>query len=106
MKGTGKALIGFGIGVELFTICAMMAMGTFIGFIFLLMTVIAIAFIVTGVSSINKANAAEEEERRFRELEEEHARYKATHRDPVPASRPSDYAQPPKTGEDDDWFKD
>ena len=66
MRGMGKFLIGVGIFIELFMIFAFMGMGQFIGFIFFVMTGFAVAFVAMRVSCINKANEADNAEKRLR----------------------------------------
>ena len=108
MRGMGKFLIGVGIFIELFVIFAFMGMGQFIGFVFFVMTGFAVAFVAMGAFCINRANEADNIERRFRELEDENKHYKNTHSRPVSTVNLSEpkQNQPQEQDEEDDWFKD
>lgn len=106
MKGLGKFSIGLGIFEWIFFMVAFMAMGAFSFILFFFATGCAAVFIGLGVSVIHKANEAEAAERRFRELEDEHSRYTATHSSPMSSTRPSESISHQEKNDDDDWFKD
>ena len=107
MKSTGKFLIGFGIAIWVFMIFGLMAMGSFSFVIFLIITGCSFAFIISGATTINKANEAEEAEKRFREIEEEHSRYKASHSEPAfTANSKASTPVSQHNNSEEDWFKD